>query len=39
MTTTDRVGIAVSLGLAIVLPILILLWTRKPAPAERTVVT
>jgi hypothetical protein len=37
MTAADRVGIAVSLGLAIVLPALVLLWTRESAPAERTV--
>ena len=37
MAAGDRVGIAVSLGLAIVLPVLVLLWTPKGAPAERTV--
>jgi uncharacterized membrane protein len=37
METSDRIGIAVSLGFAIVMPILVLLWTRNKAPAERTV--
>jgi len=37
MPTADRVGVAVSLGLGIVLPVLVLLWTRRPEPAERTV--
>jgi nucleoside-diphosphate-sugar epimerase len=39
MAAGDRVGIAVSLGLAIVLPVLVLLWTRESTAAKRTVTT